>query len=102
MKFITNYLEFGTDESKNLINYVSEKEITSKSAILDYLRSDKYYDGVQCSTICDFVNNTQTHLGTNIYTDVEFFWDDKETYHFEKYNLKLNDDFIQHVLDQQS
>lgn len=34
----------------------------------------------------------------NARSDGEYRWYESEIYHFEKYNLKLSDEFIRHVL----
>ncbi len=93
MKSISNYREF-TRNPNLLINNVCE----SKKLILDYLNSFK--------TICasgmwlkDVIDGSIINIQVLGYSDGEYLWDTREIYHFEKYDMKLNDDFIQHVLD---
>ena len=44
------------------------------------------------------ITKEQFYKANNAHSDGVYQWYEDEIYHFEKYNLKLNDDFIQHVL----
>lgn len=73
------------------------EEITDKTAICNYCKSFKPY----CYTtesFSDKVTGKTVKDGYAGYFDGEYEWYDDWIYHFEKYNLKLNDDFIEHVL----
>ena len=47
----------------------------------------------------DLVKKENTHLPTYAYFDGVYFWTDEDTYHFEKYDMRLNDEFVNHVLE---
>lgn len=73
-------------------------DIEHKKEILDYLKS---FEPEYCSVtyIKDIFMETEiTEIDELGYFDGEYVWYSSWTYHFEKYNLKLNDDFIEHVL----
>lgn len=42
----------------------------------------------------DYITNTLLTLSVRLYTDDEIYWDDEEIYHFENYNMVLNEEFI--------
>lgn len=97
MKLICDYEELPKGGKLPLLDNIDFK-IERKGEILQYLQNQKFYDGVRCSTIKDFVKKENTHLPTTAYFDGEYFWDDEETYHFEKYDMRLNEDFVKHAL----
>lgn len=97
MKFVTDYKELGGNEEISLLDHLSKEPIENKEKILKYLRSGKN-DGVRCSSIYDYVKDDTTFKSTYLFTDGEYKWDSEEIYHFEEYNMKLNEEFIQKVL----
>lgn len=77
------------------LNYKTSR----KDEIIEYLKNkNEFYDGVRCSTLKDLVKQENTHLPTYAYFDGVYFWTDEDTYHFEKYDMRLNDEFVNHVL----
>ena len=94
-KFITSCVEFetGKDQLKTLI---TKEPIDNKQKILSYLKAGED-DGVRCSSVHDYVTDEYTGSTIHLYTDGEYFWDDEEIYHFEKYNIPLTNDFLQKV-----
>lgn len=97
MKFITHYAEYDSEEEAKLLDNISEHEIESKEIVLQYLKGGTDA-GVRCSAVYDFVENASTGKTIHCYTDGEFEWDDSEIYHFENYNLKLDNEFIEKIL----
>lgn len=98
MKFITKYKEFDTDENESVLDHRSSQEIPEKGTVLRYLKKGKD-DGVRCSGIYDFVKNEPQFDTIHLFTDGEYYWDSEEIYHFEKYNIELNEEFVQRVLN---
>ena len=77
--------------------YTSKNQISCKNNILKYLRSFP-----QCAFTSAEVKDKYTN---NIFCDADnarsdgvYIWYESEIYHFEKYNLTLNEDFIKHAL----
>jgi len=97
MKFITHYAEYDSEENAKLIDNISTNEIEGKGTVLQYLKNGSDA-GVRCSAVYDFVERASTGKTIHCYTDGEFEWDDSEIYHFENYNLRLEDEFIEKVL----
>ena len=81
LKEITSYIEMTQNEI--ILRYF--KEHNSETAIItcastDYISGEKLSDSVTC------------------FNDGEYCWTSEEIYHFEKYDLKLNDDVIRYIL----
>lgn len=76
----------------------SDKPIPEKQRILEYLKS---FDKCAYTTqpVVDLFTGEKQDFISDARTDGVYTWYDHEIYHFEKYNLRLNDDFIEHVLD---
>lgn len=48
--------------------------------------------------VYDRLTGEEAFPADNAHSDGEYTWYESWIYHFEKYNIKLNDDFIQHAL----
>ncbi len=97
MKLITRYKEFDEDEKKSLLDFISDTPIPQKAKVLEYLKSGRDA-GVRCSSVFDYIKNKVIPQTIHLYTDGEYGWDDEEIYHFETYNLELEKNFINRVL----
>ena len=100
MKYITDYKEFDEEAEMSLLDHISDTPNESKLDVLTYMKNGKDA-GVLCSTVFDFVSNELVPKTINCYTDGEFEWDDREIYHFEKYNLELAPDFVEKAILEQ-
>jgi hypothetical protein len=96
-KSICDYKEFGSTRSLDLLDNLNIG-IKRKDEILQYLKNEEFFAGTRCSTMKDLVKKENTHLPTYAYSDGKYFWDDEEIYHFEKYDMRLNDEFVNHAL----
>lgn len=77
---------------------ISNQEIPNKEIILKYMQSfDKC--AFTSQPVIDRVTGEKFNCANDARTDGIYRWYEYEIYHFEKYNLKLNDDFIQHILN---
>ena len=96
MKYAVDYDLDGVtpQEFEGLCSNTLEK----KAVILKYLKSFNAW-GYTTEPLSDKkTGKIIQENGCASYTDGEYEWYDDWVYHFEKYNLKLNDDFIAHVL----
>lgn len=73
--------------------------LPEKAKILDYFHNHASNVAYASSTVVDVTTHTDTRIPEALYNDGEFRWSATLVYLFDKYNLKLNDDFIQHVLN---
>lgn len=98
MNYICDYKELHGSKQLSLLDNLNYKT-SRKDEIIEYLKNkNEFYDGVRCSTLKDLVKQENTHLPTYAYFDGVYFWTDEDTYHFEKYDMRLNDEFVNHVL----
>lgn len=99
MKRIANYKELTGDSNFETIQSgISEIPCKGKERILNYLKS-KEVDIVRASSVYDFIGKTYVPIDSVTYNDTRYMWTETEIYHFEQYNLKLNEDFIRYVLE---
>lgn len=87
------------DISKEELKAITcDKEIPEKHKVLEYLKS---FGKTACTTarVVDLFTGEEQSFIDDARSDGVYLWRDSEIYHFEKYNLKLNDDFIEHVLN---
>ena len=72
---------YENDTKKKILNYLKKWEPCSACGHVEDCKTGEILD-------------TLEDLG---YTDGEYSWSTQGIYHFEKYNLRLNEDFIQYV-----
>lgn len=72
--------------------------LPEKARILEYFQNHTSNAAYASSTVIDVTTHTDTRIPEALYNDGEYRWSATLVYLFKKYNLKLNDDFIQHVL----
>ena len=84
---------------EDLRSNISREEIPDKDKIVAFLRS---FSPVAYSSapVVDKLDGTKTKYMDNLRQCGDFRWSESEIYHFEKYNLKANEDFIQCVFNQ--
>ncbi len=77
--------------------YINDDVPSYKKQVLDYLKRHG-----PCSftsqPVYDKFSGKEVFAADNAHSDGYYTWYESEIYHFDKYNLKLNDDFIQYVL----
>ncbi|MBE6851774.1 MAG: hypothetical protein E7504_08665 [Ruminococcus sp.] len=87
--------ELGKEE---LAKATSNTTIDGKAEILAYLKRFP-----ECAFTSEPVKDAFTgevvYDANNARTDGVYQWYETEIYHFDKYNLKLNEEFIQYVLN---
>ena len=96
MRFISNYEEFGAKNGISVKEHISEECIHEKDMILSYLKKGRY-DGVACGSIFDYIRGESKLKTIKLFTDGIYDWTDEEIYHFEKYNMELDPEFIKYV-----
>lgn len=95
---VTNYREFNEEiDAPSVVAAVSNVENPHKRQILDYMKS--FEEDVVCPIkVQDAVTGKSTEITLVYYTDGEFIWDERDIYHFEKYNISLNEHFLKKVM----
>lgn len=74
--------------------------IHTKTLIEEYFKRFSEPSACALSYIYDPIIGKETNILENEYTDGTYIWFESWKYYFKKYDLKLNDDFIQYVLEQ--
>lgn len=97
-KFITN-ADINKLSEQQFKNLISEQPIQNKDNILAYLKKFPY-SAFTSQPVFDKFSGEEVFSANNAHTDGAYTWYETEIYHFDKYNLKINDDFIEHVLNQ--
>ena len=96
MKYIINY-EISEMNAAELKALFSAECISRKNDILSYLKNAPVVAATS-ALVTDYITKKQIYKANNAHSDGVYQWYEDEIYHFEKYNLMLNDEFIQHVL----
>ena len=86
-------------DSGSVKDYVADKETYDKSTVIAYLRSQKRVSSCPRAAI-DCVTGEQISASYSVFTDGEYDWCDFLIYHIEKYNVRLPQDFIEHIMKQ--
>ena len=71
-------------------------DIPQKDKILSHLRSGDIV-AAAAGRALDIITGTRIPDEWVIFTDGEYQWDTSLIYHFDKYNILLPDEFIEHV-----
>ena len=96
MKYITKD-EISEMKASELKNCFSVEPVSHKDKILSYMKNTPVV-AATTALVTDYITKEQFYKANNAHSAGVYQWYEDEIYHFEKYNLKLNDDFIQHVL----
>lgn len=78
---------------------ISETEVEGKSDILSYLKQARV-TAVAPGWAIDVMTGERIEGSLLSYSDGEYAWRSDTIYYFERYNLKLEKEFIKHVLSQ--
>ena len=76
------------------------ESIPSKAMVLDFMKRQdaKWHTG---ALVTDQVSSSKTSIPLEAYEVDGWAWDSNETLMFERYDLKLNPDFVDYVLSLQ-
>ena len=97
MKYILNY-DIDDMSAEELKKQFMDNPISNKNEILKYMKSLSPSIFTSAPVI-DIFTDKEVKSADNGYSDGEYSWRESEIYYFEKYNLKLNNDFIEYVLE---
>lgn len=100
MRPICNIREFSKNEEHlSIKNEIFPDPIYQKGKILEYLQGFNP-DCAAGMSLKDEITGQTTDKGVSGYSDEEgvWYWDDRMVYHFEKYNMRLFEDFLDYVL----
>lgn len=94
MKTVSAWQDFvkAPEKENNIFNGAEKKQ-----ALLNYLKSAPVY-AAAAGMVFDEISVKQTDIPLLAYEKDGFLWDSRDIYYFDKYNMRLNDEFVTHVL----
>ena len=99
MKPICSYEEFNTADAKSsVLDNISETAPEFKETVIEYLKSFKP-SSIAPTIAYDLISGEKLNITLYCSHDDLYYWRSDVIYYFEKYNLKLSDDFINYVLN---
>lgn len=87
------------DGLPNIQDLISPVEIKEKEKIVSYLNNAKV-DAACAGTLYDPITGEKIRREWLLFTDGEYIWHSYVPYLVEKYNMRLPEQFIEHVLKQ--
>ena len=100
MIVIGKYQELYGENYSPLKEMIGNVAIDKKASVLGYLKNAPVI-AVAAAKMVDVISGEAISGELSTQSDGMYAWRSDVSYYFEKYNLKLPDDFIKHVLDQQ-
>lgn len=99
MKSICRYREiYGTETLPSIYDNVSTSAPEYKGKIIHYLKSFKP-TALSPKVITDLFSGDKLNIPFYCSNDGVYNWRSDMIYYFEKYNLKLDDSFVNYVLE---
>ena len=94
---LTKYKEFGYDDAPSMREFFSSKPYTFQKEVIKYMESCQI-DCVRTRLPKDAFTGEFMHIEEYIQSDEKYIWTSPLIYYVKKYNLRLPEDFVQHVL----
>lgn len=79
-------------------DHIQKEPYKSKAAILKYLQSGKVHM-VTASKVIDIFSGATTNIELTHMNDGKYSWNSRIPYYVDKYNLRLPQDFENHILN---
>ncbi len=98
MKEITSYIEMTQNKDDVSLKKFIGYRLNEKEAILKYFKEHDSETAIITCASTDYISGEKLSNSVTCFDDGEYCWTSEEVYHFKKYDLKLNDDFVRHVL----
>ncbi|MCI5555132.1 MAG: hypothetical protein MR378_09610 [Ruminococcus sp.] len=97
MKEITSYQEFTKNQQDASLQASIGYRLAEKEIIMQYFSTHPAVAIVSCAAT-DYITGKSLSESVMLFHDGTYCWTNEEVYHFEQYDLKLNDDFVEYVL----
>lgn len=97
MKSIVKFRELNGNEYPSIQSMISSIKDAEKDIIVEYLKSGKHI-AESPSRLTDLITGQPIGIPLSMQSDGQYSWRSDVVYYYEKYNIKLNDDFVAHVL----
>lgn len=86
------------DSLPKLVDNLSNKEMTCKGQIVEYLRTGGEVELVGSGTVTDVFTGAALQIPSRTRQDGVYEWSEKLAYYVDRYNLRLPDEFVSHIL----
>ena len=96
-KDIVRFKELFGDEYPPLASLISSHEDIYKKIIVDHLKSGTHI-AESPGRVVDIITGEPIGIPLSMLSDGVYSWRSDMIYYYEKYNLELNQDFVDHVL----
>lgn len=98
MKIIGRFKEtYHDDRFPSILDYIRPEEPENKQIVLNYLKKGRV-TAVYPARLVDVVTKETKNVSLRCLSDGKFCWRSDLIYFYEKYNIKLDADFISRVL----
>lgn len=100
LKMLGNYKEIpnGKRNLKSIKDFIMQEKYVFQDKILNYLKSGIAFAIAPGGELEDVINPKVGSAGLNVWmTDGKYAWGGYLAYYVEKYNLKIDEEFIEHM-----
>ena len=98
LKEITSYIEMTQNKNDVSLKKFIGYHLNEKKIILRYFKEHNSETAIITCASTDYISGEKLSDSVTCFNDGEYCWTSEEIYHFEKYDLKLNDDVIRYIL----
>jgi hypothetical protein len=102
MKDISTYREMTENPHDNSVKDFIGFHFDKKERILSYFNTYSTANAVITCMATDYITGEKLSESVKCFDDGIYLWTNEEVHLFKKYDLKLNDDFIEYVLSKQN
>lgn len=99
MKDIVEFREIHGNSYPSITSLTSDIQDKNKHFIVEYLKNGKHIAESPAKAV-DLVTGESLGIPLSMQSDGKYWWRSDVAYYYEKYNIKLNDDFVKYVISQ--
>ena len=88
---------YNDDKLPSINDMISQNPIAEKGRVLNYMKNGNK-GSAAAGVAMDIIKNIPIEAEFCCYNDGIYGWRSDTIYYFENYNLKLDEDFLKHVL----
>ena len=96
-KSIADYCDENGNIDKEKLISLFNFPCENKREILNYLQSRKHEIFYSSASIIDVISSEKVSMPIFTVKNDDYIWDSEDIYYFEKYDMKLNEDFLSFI-----
>ena len=97
-EFVEDFAPDYAAKLPSMRDFISDEPIPHKDVIVAYLRTGEL-GSVMIGTMRDVFTGELTGISDHDRSDGEYEWDEGLAYYVDRYNLRLPQDFVDHILE---